>query len=408
MSVNDEGSREQLEVQASQTVFPFPFRIFTENGLKVYWVDSSDVSTLLTYSTDYTLTGINDNNGGTVTLTGSVAVQTGDVIILQRDEANNKPPEYDYENRADFTPQLLDENTDKQFVLIQQINDKIDDRALLYPEDVVLYNTQREMPVLNHQEVWVGGSNNNIVALELSEDVSCSTLRSDLLQNSSDSNSGATNVGYYDTEDSPAETTVHAKLKSMHGFLPPISSDIAVVKDATHNDKLLKFDLTTLSLSTTRTITMPDNDVSLAYATETEPGLTEIATQAEVDAGTDDTKYVTPLTLKNSTHVETTDMFAFANYGVGAILHGEKNLSVAKYNDPTYGFQYLVYTFDTPRTDSDYVVILDLNNSNRTIEPLMWASTYTAGGFRVYFDQATLAGTETIDHMVRVYADSAS
>lgn len=64
------------------TTFDYEFKITDETDLLVTQVDEDGVSTILTLSTDYTVSGVGEDNGGSITLTGS-APASGNVMLLE-------------------------------------------------------------------------------------------------------------------------------------------------------------------------------------------------------------------------------------------------------------------------------------------------------------------------------------
>lgn len=77
----------QYVATASQTAFTYPFPIFEDADLDVYVND-----TLMTLTTDYTVSGEGDDNGGTVTFaTGRTA---GQVITIARDVAMERTTDF--------------------------------------------------------------------------------------------------------------------------------------------------------------------------------------------------------------------------------------------------------------------------------------------------------------------------
>lgn len=94
----------------------------------------------------------------------------------------------------------------------------------------------------------------------------------------------------------------------------------ALVVGGTDATKKLRFEVDGIATGTTRVITMPDKDVTLADATTTAGGLIELAIQSEVDAGTDSTRAITPslnrITL--ATQQATTSGTAFDFTGIPA------------------------------------------------------------------------------------------
>jgi hypothetical protein len=73
----------------------------------------------------------------------------------------------------------------------------------------------------------------------------------------------------------------------------------ALVVGGTDATKKLRFEVDGITTATTRVITMPDKDVTLADATDSTGGLVELATTAEVQTGTDTSRAVTPAAMQN-------------------------------------------------------------------------------------------------------------
>ena len=100
-------------------------------------------------------------------------------------------------------------------------------------------------------------------------------------------------------------TTLDAGLSALsYGLLsatnpstPLLSDAYPIVSGSADATKKIRLEADGITTATTRVITMPDKDVSLADATDTAGGLIELATQAEVNTGTDATRAVTPSTL---------------------------------------------------------------------------------------------------------------
>tara|TARA_R110000737_G_scaffold114083_1_gene147153 strand:- start:90 stop:680 length:591 start_codon:yes stop_codon:yes gene_type:complete len=58
----------------SLLVFAYDFLILANTDIKVYHVDAAGLSTLLTLTTDYTVSGVGTSGGGNITLTSAYAV----------------------------------------------------------------------------------------------------------------------------------------------------------------------------------------------------------------------------------------------------------------------------------------------------------------------------------------------
>src|SRR5688572_800008 len=78
--VEDITPRRQYTAAAAQTEFDYPFPIFADTDLAVY-VDE----TLKTITTHYTVDGVSEDNGGTVTFL--TPMTGGEIVTLYRDTA---------------------------------------------------------------------------------------------------------------------------------------------------------------------------------------------------------------------------------------------------------------------------------------------------------------------------------
>ena len=128
--------REFPEVQytlteADQTL-TVPFYFLANNHLKVIKRGTSE--TVLTLTTHYTVTGVGDEDGGEVVLTG-VATAIGDIITIMRSVPATQLVDYVYNDK--FPAQTHEKALDKLTMLIQQLED-INYGALHFEDTEVL------------------------------------------------------------------------------------------------------------------------------------------------------------------------------------------------------------------------------------------------------------------------------
>lgn len=115
--VNDTEPRNQYTAAASQTVFDYDFIIFSEGDLDVYVND-----VLQTITTDYTVTGVNDPNGGTVVFVNPRSA--GEIITIEGNIAIERLT--DFQQGGQFDPDDLNEEQDKQIAMMKQIKRDLD------------------------------------------------------------------------------------------------------------------------------------------------------------------------------------------------------------------------------------------------------------------------------------------
>lgn len=111
MTILDNGKRNQYTATSGQTVFVYDFEIFESGDIRVYRGD-----TLLALTTDYTLTGVGDNNGGNVTLTSGATA--GDIYTIFRQVTPERTT--DYQESGQFLAQELNDDFDRLWAVIQE------------------------------------------------------------------------------------------------------------------------------------------------------------------------------------------------------------------------------------------------------------------------------------------------
>ena len=118
--INDTAPRAQYTATSGQTVFSVPFEFFANSDLKVY-----RNSTLLTLTTNYTVTGAGVTGGGTLTLvTGATA---GDIITIVRDVPVARTS--DFPTSGPFNIEALNTDLDRLTAMVQQ-QEVLDGRSL--------------------------------------------------------------------------------------------------------------------------------------------------------------------------------------------------------------------------------------------------------------------------------------
>jgi hypothetical protein len=114
--INDTTPRIQYTATSGQTVFTVPFEFFENADLKVY-----KNSTLLTITTNYTVTGAGVTGGGSVTLTSGATA--GDVITIFRDIAVKRVT--DFPTSGPFNISALNNDLDRIVAMVQEREDEI-------------------------------------------------------------------------------------------------------------------------------------------------------------------------------------------------------------------------------------------------------------------------------------------
>lgn len=129
MTVTSSTSRVEYSGNGSTTVFAYPFRIRDEDTLKVILVSSSGVETTQTKTTHYTVSGVGDASGGSVTMLTAPA--SGESLVIQRDMPFTQSTDY---TSGDPFPAETHEGALDDLVMNDQQQNSILDRAIKAPE----------------------------------------------------------------------------------------------------------------------------------------------------------------------------------------------------------------------------------------------------------------------------------
>lgn len=112
-TVQDIEPRIQYTGTAGQDVYVYPFPIFDERDIVVQ-IDDVD----LILNAEYTVTGVTENNGGTVVLT--VATLGGEEIVLYRDTPIDRLT--DYVENGDFLADTVNNDFDRIILMLQELS----------------------------------------------------------------------------------------------------------------------------------------------------------------------------------------------------------------------------------------------------------------------------------------------
>jgi hypothetical protein len=131
------------------TVFAFPYLFFENTDLDVYRVDSLGTLTLLTLTTDYTVTGAGAESGGTVTMVVPPATGTQLLIVRTLDLVQ----ETDYIEGDPFPAETHERALDRLTMIAQQIQEQTG-RALTLPVQSSGVSAELPAPVANAFIGW--------------------------------------------------------------------------------------------------------------------------------------------------------------------------------------------------------------------------------------------------------------
>ena len=116
-TVPSDASRVGYSTNGSTTVFSVPFVFFDDTDLQVILVNNTTaVETVLTLTTNYTVTG---GNGSTGSLTTVSTYASGSTLVIQREVPYTQ--EIDYQANDGFPAEVNEEGLDRSTMQIQQV-----------------------------------------------------------------------------------------------------------------------------------------------------------------------------------------------------------------------------------------------------------------------------------------------
>lgn len=122
MTIADSNYRNQYTATSGQTVFTYDFRILSESDLNVYVTDTSNNESLQTITTDYTVSGVGNVGGGSVTFVTGVTLNYVVTIVLNR----TKLQDIDFTTGGDFPESNLDNGLDESSLRDKSVQEVLD------------------------------------------------------------------------------------------------------------------------------------------------------------------------------------------------------------------------------------------------------------------------------------------
>ena len=141
MTIQNNPTRNQYTATGGQTVFNYNFEIISTGDISVFKGD-----TRLAISTDYTLTGVGNESGGTVTLV--VGATTGDIITIYRSTVPERLT--DYQNSGDFLADEVNSDFDRLWAVTQEQSTSSDFFLQLKQSTVLALPFELDEPVASN------------------------------------------------------------------------------------------------------------------------------------------------------------------------------------------------------------------------------------------------------------------
>lgn len=359
--------RRQYVAVAGQTIFPYSFPIFFDVDLSVWRTDTEGVTTQLVLSTDFTVTGVGDQNGGDVILV--VPAVDGEIITIQGVTVVDRV--VDYQQAGDYFAKEVNFDYDRIITMIQERKRELERSLRLKPEDPSV-NLQLPVKDVRANNYLFFDENGNPIAVQNIDttEIPVSTYIQTLLlaldavearlilgaQEDVISTEGDIVIG--DGAGAAARLAIGAAdtfLKSdgttaSWQSLPVATTEIlGLIEIATQAEADALAD-------STRAIT----PATIPIATVSQQGISAFASQAEVDAGTIINKGVTPATLASATTVSGRDLLYDITF-TGTVSVADFTFDNTKYSEIM--IDYVIPPFSHP--DPSEIFLL-LSNDNGT------------------------------------------
>lgn len=152
MTIGSTVNRVDYTGNGALDTYAYTFRILEQSDLLVTVRNTSGVETVLTISTDYTVTGVGSSSGGNVVLVNSSQAwldSDGDLLtnyVLTIRRVRPLTQETDIRNQGDFFPEGHEDAFDHLVMIGQQQQDEID-RSIKLTETLAASNVDTNLPL---------------------------------------------------------------------------------------------------------------------------------------------------------------------------------------------------------------------------------------------------------------------
>jgi hypothetical protein len=151
MSVDIESCRIKYAGSGIVGPYTFPFRIYDDDDLLVIKTDSAGTETVLVNDLDYTVSGVGDDGGGSVTLTDALSSSHQLTLIRAMDYLQTQ----EYASNAPFTATSINDALDKLEMQIQQLREA-SGRAIQFKKTSNLNDKHYPTPIPYYLLGWDG------------------------------------------------------------------------------------------------------------------------------------------------------------------------------------------------------------------------------------------------------------
>src|SRR3990172_5744055 len=142
MSISSTTSRNDYLGAGSTAIYPYTFKVFRKQDLRVTKRNLSNIEFVLTVDIDFTVSGVGNPAGGSITLLAG-NLPTGYKLTIRR--VVDLTQETDIRNQGDFFPEVHEDQFDRHVMTAQQQQDEIN-RSVKNPETVPITEFDPTLP----------------------------------------------------------------------------------------------------------------------------------------------------------------------------------------------------------------------------------------------------------------------
>lgn len=256
----------------STATYSFSYRIFADSDLVVTVVKTSDASeTTLVLDTDYSVTGAGAASGsitlidtGQDFMSASSYLDTGYTLVIRRVRPITQTT--DIRNQGDFYPETHEDVFDKLTMVDQQQQEELD-RTVKFSEGSTSSNINFPEPSATKIIGW----NDAGTALENKDNESAITMPASSTDNTLPRFDGTTGKALQTSSivvDDSDNVTIPGTLTVTGG--QDMVDNVTAIVDNGDATKKIKFDASGITTATTRTVTVPDADLTMAGTATTQ------------------------------------------------------------------------------------------------------------------------------------------
>ena len=162
MTIAATNRRNDYTGNGATDVYAYTFKVFNKNDLKVTKRDTSNVETLLVVDTDYTVSGVGESAGGSITLTAG-NLPTDYRLTIRR--LRPLTQDTDIRNQGDFFPEVHEDAFDDLVMKDLTQQDEID-RSLKFPETTSGVSPTLPVPVAGGRYFYLNEAGDAVELVE--------------------------------------------------------------------------------------------------------------------------------------------------------------------------------------------------------------------------------------------------